>query len=258
MKGSIKARNDLLRATTSSFCQALLDPPPPAELITKYFTSASPCITEHGPEWARSRLPFLAKTFTGPSGCEEYFSALSRTLKMHMEEDTFPSSEGYIVDTEATVGESGLKGAVSAVGKATFESIETGKQWQEQFTYRFSGFDDAGKIGHWEIWADPLSAWAAVGGSVPPANLLGTSLVSTPETGDDCNEIEDAILGTRISILENSFRILENDNRIHILETRNRNNDVRLGMAMFSLWVSVFSLGTVLYFRAVNSNVQPL
>ena len=40
---------------------------------------------------------------------------------------------------------------------------EAGKEWDEEFIYRFSGFDEEGKIGWWEIWADPLSAWVAVG-----------------------------------------------------------------------------------------------
>lgn len=87
---------------------------------------------------------------------------------MHMREDTFPSSEGYIVDAAATMGKpqgegNQPKGAVSVVGKASFASIKTGKKWDEQFIYRLSGFDEAGRIGHWEIWADPLSAWVAVG-----------------------------------------------------------------------------------------------
>jgi len=92
---------------------------------------------------------------------------LSQTLKMKMDKDAFPGPEDYIVDTEAVAGEedanAGLKGAVSVVGKGTFQSIKTGKEWHEQFIYRFSGFDEDGKIGHWEIWADPLSAWVAVG-----------------------------------------------------------------------------------------------
>jgi len=54
---------------------------------------------------------------------------------------------------------------VTVVGKGKFESIETGRSWEEKFIYRFSGFDERGSIGHWEIWADPLSAWVAAGGS---------------------------------------------------------------------------------------------
>lgn len=168
-RSSIKAREDLLRETAATFCHTLMDPPPAAELLRKFFVPTNPRITEHGPKWARSRLPFLAKTFQGPKGCEEYFSLLSQTLKMQMGKDTFPPSDGYIVDVATTAGDSQSgegdkqwKGAVSVVGKASFTSIKTGKSWHEQFIYRLSGFDEIGRIGHWEIWADPLSAWAAV------------------------------------------------------------------------------------------------
>jgi hypothetical protein len=120
-----------------------------------YF-SASPEITEHGPEWSRSRLPFLAKTFTGREGCGEYFQIMTDVLEMHLPNDAFPKAEeGFIVDAQA--------GMVSVVGMGTFTSKKTGKAWDEQFIYRFSEFDNEGKIGHWEIWADPLSAWDAVG-----------------------------------------------------------------------------------------------
>jgi hypothetical protein len=51
---------------------------------------------------------------------------------------------------------------VSVVGKGKFASKKTGKAWDEQFIYRFDEFDSDGKIGHWEIWADPQSAWEAV------------------------------------------------------------------------------------------------
>lgn len=84
---------------------------------------------------------------------------------MHMGKDTFPSVEsgGYVVDENAIAeGDEGCEGGVvSVVGKARFESVKTGKGWDEEFIYRFSGFDGEGRIGHWEIWADPLSAWVA-------------------------------------------------------------------------------------------------
>jgi hypothetical protein len=57
----------------------------------------------------------------------------------------------------------GGRGAVSVVAHGIFESVKTGKKWEEDFIYRLSGFDEEGKIGCWEIWADPLSAWDAVG-----------------------------------------------------------------------------------------------
>lgn len=69
-----------------------------------------------------------------------------------------------MVDVDAEVeGEQG-KGVVTVVGKGAFKSLKAGEGWSESFIYRLSGFDDEGRIGHWEVWADPLSAWVAVGG----------------------------------------------------------------------------------------------
>jgi len=88
---------------------------------------------------------------------------------MQLDETSFPPSEQFIVDAEAATkseGGDGGKGAVVVVGKGKFESVKTGKVWKEEFIYRLSRFDEEGKIGHWEIWADPLSAWIAVGGQV--------------------------------------------------------------------------------------------
>jgi len=86
---------------------------------------------------------------------------------MKLENDAFPNIESgeYVVDAAAATGkgEDELKGVVTVVGTGTFASIQTGKEWSEKFIYRFSGFDQKGRIGHWEIWADPLSAWVAVG-----------------------------------------------------------------------------------------------
>lgn len=146
------SRATTLRSTTHAFCHTLISPEPPSELLSRYF-SGLPKITEHGPGWARSRLPFLAKTFEGKDGCEEYFKLMTETLEMSLPRDAFPGKDGFIVDAEVEM--------VSVVGKGHFKSRETGKGWDEQFIYRFSGFDVEGKIGHWEIWADPLSAYVA-------------------------------------------------------------------------------------------------
>ncbi|KAF2442190.1 hypothetical protein P171DRAFT_487445 [Karstenula rhodostoma CBS 690.94] len=144
----------VLRKGAHAFCAALLSPPAPSDLLQTYFTAA-PSITEHGPRWAASRLPFLGKTFQGRDGCEEYFGLLGEVLEMQLPEDALPGSQGFIVDAEA--------GMVSVVGKGHFKSKKTGKGWDEQFIYRLSDFDAEGRVGHWEIWADPLSAWDAVG-----------------------------------------------------------------------------------------------
>ena len=148
------SRGNTLRSTTYAFCHALVSPPIASDLLRDYF-SDSPKITEHGPEWSQSRLPFLGQTFRGKQGCEDYFKRLGEILEMDLAKDAFPEPKGFIVD-----GESGM---VSVVGKGRFTSRKTGKGWDEQFIYRFSEFDEHGKIGHWEIWADPLSAWDAVG-----------------------------------------------------------------------------------------------
>jgi len=159
------ARSQLLRSKVLSFCQAFLDGKSPQETLSTFFTS-NPKITEHGPSWAMSRLPFLGKTFSGWSESEEYFKQLASTLSFHPDENTFPPPEGFIVDPGTQVSSRGAVtggGAVSVVAHAKFASVKTGKGWEEDFIYRLSEFDEEGKIGHWEIWADPLSAWEAVG-----------------------------------------------------------------------------------------------
>lgn len=94
---------------------------------------------------------------------------MTEALEMSLREDAFPGKSGFIVDVEAEVdveklgGKQVYGGMVSVVGKGRFTSRKTGKGWDEQFIYRFSEFDEQGRIGHWEIWADPLSAWEAVG-----------------------------------------------------------------------------------------------
>lgn len=164
-------RSSQLRQRATAFCAAFLDlaSNPPDELISTHFIPVQPRITEHGPSWATSRLPFLGRTFIGRDECFDYFSLLADTLEFLPSQDTFPGPSGIIVDADAIGPEdsSGAgKGAVSVVGKAKFKSVMTGREWEEQFIYRLSGFDEDGKIGHWEVWADPLSAWTAVEGAM--------------------------------------------------------------------------------------------
>ncbi|KAF2459718.1 hypothetical protein BDY21DRAFT_268515, partial [Lineolata rhizophorae] len=160
----------LLRTRTASFLSALVSPSfDPTTFLTTHFTPSTPRITEHGPPWAAaSRLPFLGHTFAGLDGCLTYFLLLAATLETRWGEGTFPAGEdGVVVDAGASAdgdaeeGEGGPRGVVCVVGKAQFASKRTGKAWAESFIYRLSGFDDEGRVGHWEIWADPLSAWEA-------------------------------------------------------------------------------------------------
>ena len=169
------SRADLLRSTAESFCKAFVSGASPTEMLDIYFTS-NPSITEHGPLWAAERLPFLGKTFWGrrqqnslsspaPSSgstCDDYYDLLTSTLSFHPTEKTLPSSDQFVVDAEVRSA-SGKKGAVTVKLQAEFRSIKTGKGWTEEFVYVLSDFDDEGKIGCQELWADPLSAWVAVG-----------------------------------------------------------------------------------------------
>lgn len=76
--------------------------------------------------------------------------------------DAFPPPEEFAVSEKADGG----KGAVFVEGGGDFASVKTGRKWKETFVHRFSGFDEQGRIGKWEIWADPLSAYDAVKGGV--------------------------------------------------------------------------------------------
>lgn len=163
---NLLTRSSFLRSKASAFCRAFLESIPPAKMLDTFFTT-NPQIHEHGPSWAISDLPFLGITFSGrqtskPSSspnsliptCDDYFSRLVSTLSFHPSKDTFPPDEEFIVDAEA--------GAVSVIAKARFESVKTGVGWDEEFIYKLSGFDEEGRIGRWDVWADPLSAWVAV------------------------------------------------------------------------------------------------
>jgi hypothetical protein len=166
MANSQATRAHVLRDRSHAFCKALISPPPPEELISTYFKKDNPRIIEYGPKWCRDRLPFLHTTFQGVSGansCQTYFEVLSEFLKMRLPEDAFPRAGGFIVDAGVVVEGSQSGGAVCVTGKGTFESVKTGKSYDETFMYRLSDFDEEGRIGCWEIWSDSLSAWDAVG-----------------------------------------------------------------------------------------------
>ena len=165
-----QSRYALLKSRTHAFCSAFMDLSrhPPGTLLSEHFTSSNPQITEHGPK--TERLPFLGKTFSGRDQCLTYFDLLGQTLEFVPHKDTFLGESGIAVDDRASGSSQGIHGGgesatgvASVVGNATFKAKTTGRSWDEQFIWRLSEFDEEGKIGHWEIWADPLSAWLAVG-----------------------------------------------------------------------------------------------
>jgi len=126
-----------------------------------FFVPEGAKITEYGPRWARKKLPFLGQTFEGFDGCMQYFERLAQTLRMNLPKDAFPPDEELCVDADAQVNRSDAHGVVCVTGKGRFEHRGTGWGWDETFIYRLSGFDEDGRVTHWEIWADPLSAMEA-------------------------------------------------------------------------------------------------
>ncbi|KAF2155914.1 hypothetical protein K461DRAFT_290889 [Myriangium duriaei CBS 260.36] len=165
-------RRSQLRSRAAAFTSifsSLPDNPPPT-ILDKHF-GPFPRITEHGPAWAQSRLPFIGKTFSGREECLSYFAQLGEVLEFEPVGGGLPPTGGIVVDPEALGEGEELRngegqGVVCVHLKGKFRSKKTGEEWEESFAWRLSGFDEEGRIGWWEIWADPLSAWLAVGGEL--------------------------------------------------------------------------------------------
>ncbi|KAL8980560.1 MAG: hypothetical protein Q9205_004389, partial [Flavoplaca limonia] len=102
---------------THAFISAFIAGSPPSETLTKYFTPMA-SIHEHGPEWARKRLPFLAKTFRGRASSsgvsrleevhkgdtmDDYYALLGSTLRFKPTEKTLPDLDKFSVDEEKGV-----------------------------------------------------------------------------------------------------------------------------------------------------------
>ena len=150
-----------IRDTAEAFVRAFIFSSPPTETLDKYFAPDAK-ILEHGPAWASERLPFLGITFQGRRSqglstrtCDDYYDLLNSVLSFNPSKDTTPTKEDFMVDPQT--------GTVTVKLRATFASIKTGRSWEEQFVYVLSEFDENYKIGSHELWADPLSAWMAVG-----------------------------------------------------------------------------------------------
>ena len=154
-------RSERLRDTAEAFCKAFVAGEHPTRILDKYFTKDAK-ILEHGPSWAHERLPFLGQIFQGRSSpqaatadtCDRYYEILTSILSFHPDEHTVPRKKAFMVDVNL--------GTVTVKLHAKFSSVKTGKSWVEDFVYVLSEFDDDGKIGSQELWADPLSAWMAV------------------------------------------------------------------------------------------------
>lgn len=154
---AIIPRSDNMRQNANQFLQSFGNVSP-EELLGRHFSAkeGEREIHEHGPAWAASKLPFLGRTFKGTEACVEYFSLLSSTLKMHPGTQPFPDLEEFVVDEKADCVTVKLPSVI-------FESVQTGKTWEEANMQVFSGWDKTGqRFRKWEVFADPLSAWMAV------------------------------------------------------------------------------------------------
>ena len=166
-------KSEGMRSVAEDFCKAFIAGMTSLEMLDTYFTS-NPKITEHGPSWAKTRLPFLGTTFRGrrrddvgaagnANTCDDYYDLLNATLSFHPDINTVPSREEFYVASSKT-NDGRWQGVVTVKLHARFTSVRTGKSWEEDFIYVLSEFDESLRIGHLELWADPLSAWIAVGG----------------------------------------------------------------------------------------------
>ncbi|PVH92505.1 hypothetical protein DM02DRAFT_474014, partial [Periconia macrospinosa] len=164
-----------IHATAARFCNLFVTGAAPTDILDQCF-SANPKITEHGPQWATTRLPYLNHTFAGrrrpkttylspepttptaadnDTSCDAYFDVLGATLAFlpHCH-DAMPPADDFIVSAGA-----GKKEAVVVRAMAKIASVETGLKWEETFVFMFGEFDKDAKIGHLEIFSDGLSAW---------------------------------------------------------------------------------------------------
>ncbi|KAF2674185.1 hypothetical protein BT63DRAFT_435337 [Microthyrium microscopicum] len=156
------SRSAMLRKCAHAFCMALRSSEFNAHtFVSTFFVEEGATIIEHGPNWARKKLPFLGQTFEGREGCVQYFERLGHTLRMKLSQEAFPPDDELCVDPDTKVAGLELKGMVCVTGKGHFEHRGSGWSWNETFIYRLCGFDEDGRIARWEIWADPLSAWEA-------------------------------------------------------------------------------------------------
>lgn len=161
-----------MRKTTHDFCCSFAAGTPGEKCLDQFFT-ASPAILEHGPVWASQKLPFLATKFQGrrvksleknptetemtqesKTTCDDYYELLTSVLSYDPSSVFVPQEQEIAVDP--------LAGIATVKLHARFQSVETGKAWNEDFVYVLSEFDQNGRIGRHELWADPLSAWMAV------------------------------------------------------------------------------------------------
>jgi len=142
------SRRKLLLAKTQSLAAAVASQADFDTVMSHFSQSSAAFAHEYAPKSVSESIPFLGRTFEGYQGIEKYMSLMTEYLKY----DNMEFFDYALAEEEEVV---------TVKGKAKWTFIKTGKQWVETFIWRLSQFDDEGKIGGYEVWADPLSLWWA-------------------------------------------------------------------------------------------------
>lgn len=142
------SRSKLLLAKAQSLATAVASQVDSKTIMSHFPKSSSAFAHEYAPDSVNDSIPFLGKTFEGYHGIETYMSLMTEYLK-YEDMEFFD----YAVAEEEEV--------VTVKGSAKWTYVKTGKKWEETFIWRLSRFDEEGKIGGYEVWADPLSLWWA-------------------------------------------------------------------------------------------------
>lgn len=136
-------RHQLKRAA-ETFCDAFSQKKDVNYILSLFSTTNPISAVEYGDP---SLAPFLGKAFEGREGVKEYFGTIGRLLAY----ENMSFSE-YVVDAEER--------KVAVKGKAKFTWQETGKTWDETFSYVLD-FDEGAKLTRYQVWSDTGSAYLA-------------------------------------------------------------------------------------------------
>ncbi|OLL22630.1 hypothetical protein NEOLI_000256 [Neolecta irregularis DAH-3] len=147
---SVISRADHIFALTQSLCSSFAAKKPFTAILSHFTETQEPVIIEHC-SIKIPQLPFLS-TFRGPQ-IAEYFELLAELFEF--EDMKFYD---WTLDVESE------RVCVKATAKFTWK--KTQQSWNETFTYSFTEFDEDGKIGKYEVWGDPLTAYLASKGEL--------------------------------------------------------------------------------------------
>jgi len=142
------SRRKLLLAKSQSLATAIALKSDPEIIMSHFSQSFTVFAHEYAPPTINDSIPFLGTTFDGYEGIQKYMTLLGE----YLEYEDMEFFDHAVAEEEEVV---------TVKGKAKWTYLKTGKKWEETFIWRLSHFDEEGKIGGYEVWADPLSLWWA-------------------------------------------------------------------------------------------------